>query len=211
MAWSYRRRIKVAPGVHLNISKSGVSTSYGMKGMSITTGPRGTYLNTSIPGTGLYNRQKIDSGTSSSMDASYDTPDGERPKIINDGGKGCGIMLLFLLFWLALAGAGYYAYDHYYKGAPKTETVDNLFPDESTESLDETHPNNYSRFQKAIQDPAVLGLTALAIVCLVAGIVLDRKGKKKTNPQDEADSIVDQHSSTTNDEKKVIMKKTSGI
>lgn len=202
MAWSYRRRIKVAPGVHLNISKSGVSTSYGMKGMSITTGPRGTYLNTSIPGTGLYNRQKIDSGTSSSMDANYDTPDGERPKIINDGGKGCGIMLLFLLFWLALAGAGYYAYDHYYKGAPKTENVDNLFPDESTESLDETQPNNYSRFQKAIQDPAVLGLTALAIVCLVAGIVLDRKGKKKTNPQDEADSIVDQHSSTTNDEKK---------
>ena len=24
MAWSFRRRIKVAPGVHLNLSKSGV-------------------------------------------------------------------------------------------------------------------------------------------------------------------------------------------
>ena len=37
MAWSYKKRIKVAPGVHLNISKSGVSTSMGSKGMSIMT------------------------------------------------------------------------------------------------------------------------------------------------------------------------------
>lgn len=62
MAWSFRKRIKVAPGVHVNLSKKGVSTSLGTKGASITTGPRGTYLNTSIPGTGLYNRQRIDGG-----------------------------------------------------------------------------------------------------------------------------------------------------
>lgn len=47
------------PGVHLNFSKSGVSTSIGPKGAKINIGKRGTYLNTSIPGTGLYSRQKI--------------------------------------------------------------------------------------------------------------------------------------------------------
>ena len=61
MAWSYRKRIKIAPGVHLNVSKSGISTTFGIRGASITTGKRGTYLNASIPGTGIYSRSKISS------------------------------------------------------------------------------------------------------------------------------------------------------
>lgn len=59
MAWNYRRRIRIIPGVHLNFTKSGISTSIGVKGASITLGKKGTYLNTGIPGTGLYNRQKL--------------------------------------------------------------------------------------------------------------------------------------------------------
>ena len=59
MAFRFRRRIKVAPGVHLNIGKNGVSTSIGTRGASITMGSKGTYMNTSIPGTGIYNRHKI--------------------------------------------------------------------------------------------------------------------------------------------------------
>lgn len=66
MAWSYRKRIKIAPGVHINVSKSGVSTSVGPRGAKITTGPKGTYLHTSIPGTGIYNRQKIGPGIGNS-------------------------------------------------------------------------------------------------------------------------------------------------
>ena len=62
MAWSFRKRIKIAPGVHINLSKSGVSTSIGPKGAKVTMGPRGTYLHTGIPGTGIYNRQKIGPG-----------------------------------------------------------------------------------------------------------------------------------------------------
>lgn len=63
MAWTFRKKIKIAPGVHINLSKSGVSTSIGPRGAKVTVGPKGTYLHTGIPGTGLYNRQKIDSGT----------------------------------------------------------------------------------------------------------------------------------------------------
>ena len=59
MAWNYRKRIKIFPGVHLNFSKGGVSTSIGPKGAKVSFGKKGTYLNTSIPGTGLYSRKKI--------------------------------------------------------------------------------------------------------------------------------------------------------
>ena len=49
MAWNYRKRIKLAPGIHLNLSKGGVSTSIGRKGVSVSMGKNGAYLNTSIP------------------------------------------------------------------------------------------------------------------------------------------------------------------
>lgn len=62
MAWNYRKRMKLFPGVYLNFSKSGISSSIGPKGVKLTFGKNGTYLNTSIPGTGLYSRQKIAEG-----------------------------------------------------------------------------------------------------------------------------------------------------
>ncbi len=62
MAWTWRKRKTLIPGVRLNFGKKGISTSIGPRGASLSFGPNGTYLNTSIPGTGLYNRQKIGSG-----------------------------------------------------------------------------------------------------------------------------------------------------
>ena len=61
MAWNYRKRIKIFPGVHLNISKGEVSTSIGPKGYNVSVGKKGTYLNTSIPGTGFYSRRSFSS------------------------------------------------------------------------------------------------------------------------------------------------------
>ena len=65
MAWRYRKRIKIAPGVYINLSKSGVSTTIGTKGASVNIGKNGTYLNTGIPGTGLYNRRKLSGNNNS--------------------------------------------------------------------------------------------------------------------------------------------------
>ena len=48
MAWNFRKRIKIAPGVHLNLSKGGISTSVGPKGAKVTFGKNGTYLNIAI-------------------------------------------------------------------------------------------------------------------------------------------------------------------
>ncbi|MDA8129660.1 MAG: DUF4236 domain-containing protein [Betaproteobacteria bacterium] len=49
----FRRRIKIAPGVSLNLSKSGISTSLGGKGFTVNLGRGKTRTTASLPGTGL--------------------------------------------------------------------------------------------------------------------------------------------------------------
>lgn len=83
MAWQYRKRVKVAPGIYMNISKNGISTSVGVRGASITFGKNGTYLNTGIPGTGFYNRQRI--GDSSTPRVGYSAHPKSTPKIHSKG------------------------------------------------------------------------------------------------------------------------------
>lgn len=53
MTWRFRKRIKVLPGVHLNIGKRGISTSIGVRGASVTIGKGRTTASAGIPGTGL--------------------------------------------------------------------------------------------------------------------------------------------------------------
>ena len=60
----YRKRIKIAKGINVNLSGSGASLSMGVRGASVTVGKKGTYLNTGIPGTGIYDRRKIAGGRS---------------------------------------------------------------------------------------------------------------------------------------------------
>lgn len=48
------RRIKVAPGLTLNLSKSGGSLSFGPRGAKYTVGPRGRRVTVGLPGTGLF-------------------------------------------------------------------------------------------------------------------------------------------------------------
>jgi len=65
MALRFRRRVKLLPGIHLNISRSGISTSVGVRGTSLSFGKRGTYLNARLPGTGVSWRSKIPAAISS--------------------------------------------------------------------------------------------------------------------------------------------------
>lgn len=41
MGWSFRKTFKLGP-INLNLSKSGLGVSSGMKGARVSTGPRGT-------------------------------------------------------------------------------------------------------------------------------------------------------------------------
>ena len=54
MSWRYQKRIRVLPGVHLNLSKSGVGVSIGGRGAHVGWTARGRkYVNWGVPGRGL--------------------------------------------------------------------------------------------------------------------------------------------------------------
>ena len=99
MAWSYRKRVRIAPGVHLNLSRRGVSTTIGVRGVSVNFGKKGTYVNTGIPGTGFYNRQKISGGRGrphASVKRNIHTSPSGGGQLL---GYGCaGILALLFLF-----------------------------------------------------------------------------------------------------------------
>ena len=49
----FQKRISVLPGVKINLSKTGVSTTVGGKGASFNVGTKGQKVNLGIPGTGI--------------------------------------------------------------------------------------------------------------------------------------------------------------
>jgi hypothetical protein len=62
MGFRFQKRISILPGVRINLSKSGVSTSLGPRGADVNIGKDGVTANAGIPGTGLSYRQKVGSG-----------------------------------------------------------------------------------------------------------------------------------------------------
>ena len=53
MGLRFRRSIRIFPGVRLNFSRSGISTSVGVRGAHVTMGKNGTRTTVGLPGTGL--------------------------------------------------------------------------------------------------------------------------------------------------------------
>lgn len=53
MGFRVRRSIRLFPGVRLNVSKSGFSTSVGGSGLTLNMGKRGARYTVGLPGTGL--------------------------------------------------------------------------------------------------------------------------------------------------------------
>ena len=53
MGMRFQRRIKIAKGLHLNVSKSGVGIGVSAGGLSVSAGPRGIRTSASLRGTGL--------------------------------------------------------------------------------------------------------------------------------------------------------------
>lgn len=53
MGFRFQKRIKIFPGITLNISKSGVSVSGGVRGARVTVGKKGVRRTFGIPGTGV--------------------------------------------------------------------------------------------------------------------------------------------------------------
>lgn len=89
MAFRFQRRIKIAPGIRLNVSKGGVGLSAGPRGATVSVGRRGVYGNMGVPGTGLSFREKLNKSQKGST-ASRKGPQGGQGSInisIDDDGQ----------------------------------------------------------------------------------------------------------------------------
>jgi len=63
MGFRFSKRIKILPGVHLNLGLKGASVSIGPRGAAVTIGKRGVHGHVGLPGTGLSYRRRLDAPT----------------------------------------------------------------------------------------------------------------------------------------------------
>ncbi|MBB3329168.1 hypothetical protein BDK63_000004 [Halomonas campaniensis] len=76
MGFRFQRRIRLAPGVRLNLSKRGLGLSVGPRGASLSVGARGVQAHGGIPGTGLAWRERLDRASPPGASADGGTTDG---------------------------------------------------------------------------------------------------------------------------------------
>lgn len=96
MAFRFQKRVKLLPGVTVNLSKSGVSTSVGVKGARITKGHGQTRATVGLPGSGL--SQTVVSSNAAPLAAPQAAPDDDK-----DGTKNLIIGILFIAALIGIA------------------------------------------------------------------------------------------------------------
>ena len=64
----FQKRIKIFPGLTINLSKSGVSTSLGPKGGTVNVKGGRTKLTVGLPGTGLSHTETLNSTARKAVD-----------------------------------------------------------------------------------------------------------------------------------------------
>ena len=103
MAWRFRKRISLGKFLKFNLSKSGISTTVGVKGFSFNIGKKGVYRNIGIPGTGLYKRDKVSDAPS--RDASQQTYVQQNTGQQTKGGINIVVFIIIALFVLFVVGS----------------------------------------------------------------------------------------------------------
>jgi hypothetical protein len=96
MGFRFRKSVKILPGVRLNLSKSGLSTSIGGPGATVNLGGKGTRHTVGLPGSGL----SFSSFTPKNQPES--ASDGARINSPSNIQTGCGCLVLALLAILAV-------------------------------------------------------------------------------------------------------------
>jgi hypothetical protein len=87
MSWLFRRSVRLFPGVRLNFSKSGITTTVGPRGAHVTLGGKRTRITAGIPGTGLYSTQLLPARSK----VGRGVPDGSA---VNGAHRGLGFAVL---------------------------------------------------------------------------------------------------------------------
>ncbi len=99
MGFRFFKRVKIFPGVTLNLSGSGPSISVGPRGLKTTFGPKGTRTTVGLPGTGLSYTEVHGAGHGAGQGAAPGGASSAR-----SGGSGC--LAAFVLVLAAGAGFG---------------------------------------------------------------------------------------------------------
>ena len=74
MSFRFQRRIKILPGLRLNVSKTGFSWTVGTRGASVTARDGKLTGNVGIPGTGLSYRKRLDLPSQDQVDQDQPRP-----------------------------------------------------------------------------------------------------------------------------------------
>lgn len=105
MGFRFRKSVKLMPGVRLNLSKSGISTSIGGRGATVNISKRGTRTTVGIPGTGLSYSKSSSSRPSTNRTPHYATSN--VPKPYSEPGFGFfSIVLILLALIVAISSFG---------------------------------------------------------------------------------------------------------
>lgn len=97
MGFRFRKSFKILPGVRLNLSKSGISTSLGGPGATVNIGPKGTRHTVGLPGSGLSFSSYAPHGP-----AEEGGTDSEGRAANSNRGAGCGCLAIILVAVAAL-------------------------------------------------------------------------------------------------------------
>lgn len=100
MGFKFRKRVKIAPGVNLNIGKKGVSTSIGGNGATVNLSKRGVKTTVGIYGTGM-SWSKNHSSTQNNREEGLQQQDGVIGRI---GNFFSALESLFTAIWYGLLG-----------------------------------------------------------------------------------------------------------
>jgi hypothetical protein len=108
MALRLFRRFKIAPGITINLSKSGLSASAGVRGARVTLGPRGVRRTVGIPGTGIsYSENSAIGGSSkrTKRSGSSRPTDDEAHEQVSSA-QGCLTIIVAIVIVAILAAIG---------------------------------------------------------------------------------------------------------
>lgn len=103
MGFRFYRRIRVLPGLRLNLSKTGISTSIGRRGAWLTFSRKGTRATVGLPGTGLsYTTTSKTHHDAPRTDAPEPAPEAvSRPSVVR-GWLWIALLVVCALAWWAL-------------------------------------------------------------------------------------------------------------
>ena len=100
------RRIKIAPGISINLSKSGLSASAGVRGAHVTLGPRGVRRTVGIPGTGISYTDSSSAGSRPRRSRSNTRPTDDEAHEQVSSAQGCLTIIVAIVIVAILAAIG---------------------------------------------------------------------------------------------------------